>query len=191
MRRRENTRSRGARPTRDERTRILLLCGGNVTEPSYFGGLKQHRRHPAIKVMKKGGKDPVTLARHAAELRDTDGYDEAWCVIDVDEYDIGAAVAEARRLDVRLAVSNPCFEYWLLLHFEKCDAPLTCYDDVKPRLKRHMPDYNKQSLKFDDYVAGLDDAINRAKRGCDDIDRAHHINPSSGVWALVDRIGST
>lgn len=99
--------SRRARPTLKERTRILLLCGGEVTEPNYFRGLTQRQRNAAVKVRHNGGKDPLRLTRQAAKLRDEHRFDEVWCVVDVDEYDIGTAISEARRLDVKLAVSNP------------------------------------------------------------------------------------
>ncbi|GAA1234317.1 RloB family protein [Prauserella halophila] len=191
MTRRENTRTRRARAAREERARILLLCGAEVTEPSYFRGLKQRYRHPAVNVVRKGGKDPVSLIRLAAKLREQDECDETWCVIDVDEYNIDAAFSEAQRLDVKLAVSNPCFEYWLLLHFERCEAPLPCFQDVEPRLRQQVRGYNKKSLNFSDYAAGVTDAVDRAKHRCGDITRAHQVNPSTGVWALVERISTS
>ena len=38
--------------------------------------------------------------------------------------------------------SIPCFEVWLLLHFEDVRAPLH-RDEVMTRLKQHLPDYAK------------------------------------------------
>ncbi|MEV6871951.1 RloB family protein [Amycolatopsis sp. NPDC051128] len=37
---------------------------------------------------------------------------------------VPVAAVYTRGLGVNLAVSNPCFEYWLLLHFEACAVPL-------------------------------------------------------------------
>ena len=50
--------------------------------------------------------------------------------------DNGAAVP----LDV--VASVPCFELWLLLHFEDVHAPLHRHDALA-RLKAHLPDYEK------------------------------------------------
>lgn len=185
MTRRENRRSRRA-PLREERTQVLVVCGGKATEPDYFRGLKKERRNPAVKVVVEGkGVDPVSLVRFAAQKRDCLGSDEVWCVIDVDEFDVSEALVAAKKNDVHLAISNPCFEYWLLLHFELCTAPLTCFDDVHGRLIRHLPRYDKSNLGFDDFAFGVDDAIKRARSRCEAVGTEHTSNPSTGVWALV------
>ena len=41
------------------------------------------------------------------------------------------------------ALSNPNFEYWLLLHFEK-GTKLKSSTNCTDRLKRHIPNYDKQ-----------------------------------------------
>lgn len=101
-----------------------------------------------------------------------------------DEFDLEKAAATARRLRVELAVSNPCFEYWLLLHFEACAAPLVCYGDVEKRLRRHIPGYSKSGRRFDDYVSGVDLAVERARQP----DAGHTRNPSTRVGLLVETI---
>ena len=45
--------------------------------------------------------------------------------------------------DLRFAVSDPCFEFWLLLHFEFTTAPFDGYSEVRDRLKSHWPEYKK------------------------------------------------
>ncbi|MCA1186917.1 MULTISPECIES: RloB family protein [unclassified Saccharopolyspora] len=86
---------------------------------------------------------------------------------------------------IRLAVSNPCIEYWLLLHFEEYDGALLDYAAAARRLKRHVCHYAKASIAFDDYREGLADARARAERRCEH-ECEHQRNPSSGVWRLVD-----
>jgi hypothetical protein len=114
--RRENSSSRRA-PFREPRKQILIVCGGTRTEPDYFEGLKRSRRNPAVQVKVVGkGIDPEQLVAHAHRVRGD--HDEVWCVVDTDEFDIAKAVRVADKLKVRLAVSNPCFELWLLLHFD-------------------------------------------------------------------------
>jgi hypothetical protein len=188
MTRRENRRSRRA-PVREERAQVLVVCGGVATEPAYFRGLKKERRNPAVRVVVESkGVDPASLVRFAAQKRDILGCDEVWCVVDVDEFDISGALAVARKENVRLAISNPCFEYWLLLHFESCVAPLTCYDDALRRLLKHLPRYDKSGLSFTDFAGGVDDAVQRARSRCDVVETEHTRNPSTGVWALVHQV---
>jgi hypothetical protein len=188
MTRRENRRTRRP-PVRGERIQVLIVCGGAATEPSYFRGLKKERRSPAVRVVVEGkGVDPVSLVRFAAQKRDSLGCDEVWCVVDVDDFDVAEAIAAAKRKDVNLAISNPCFEYWLLLHFELCTAPLSCFDDVRSRLVRHVPRYDKSKLSFADFASGVDVAVERAQARCDANGAEHKVNPSTGVWALVRQV---
>ena len=106
----------------------------------------------------------------------------------MDEFDLSEALVAARKNDVNLAISNPCFEYWLLLHFEPCVAPLTSYADVRHRLTRHVPGYDKCRLRFGDFAPGVDDAVQRARSRCEAVGSEHARNPSTGVWALVQQV---
>lgn len=96
------------------------------------------RRNPAA-VLKRFQK--------ALRTEDFRAGDEAWVVVDVDEWDrreFEELLAWARKDDRRhVAISNPKFELFLVMHFEKANgcttAPL-----VDAALKRHMPDYDKR-----------------------------------------------
>ncbi len=184
--RRENSQRR--RPvSREPADRILVVCGGDVTEPSYFEGLRQFYRSPAIKVViRKKSVDPASLVGYAAKLRDNDAdsFEDVWCVVDVDDFDLGPAVVLAARKNVSLAVSNPCFETWLLLHFIDQTAPLACSAEAERVLRRFVPDYCKSRLDFGRYADGLDAAVERARKLAEP-GREHLANPASGVWPLI------
>lgn len=62
-----------------------------------------------------------------------------------------------------LAVSNPSFEYWLLLHFED-GTGIRSQRECKDRLRRHLPDYDKgvDSSRLSAEMIRL--AVTRAKR---------------------------
>jgi len=186
MSRRENSGRR--RPAfREPRLSLLVVCGAKATEPAYFEGLKRARRNPAVTIkIKAKAADPEAVVRYAADLRDrADGmHDEVWCAVDVDEFDLAKALALAKRRHINLAISNPCFEFWLLLHFEACAAPLTCYGEVEKRLLKHVPGYRKSALRFDDYLAGIDAAVDRARHPA----AGHVRNPSTQVGALVEKM---
>lgn len=178
------------RAFREPRLRLLVVCGGERTEPDYFRGLKTEVRNPAVHVrVKARGAAPAELVRYARSLAPigADEFDEVWCVVDRDEFAIQSAAARAADLDVQLAVSNPCFELWLLLHHQDCTAPLGDASAVLRRLKRHVPAYQKAELRFADFKTGVPDALRRAEHldpsGCD-----YGCDPSSGVWKLVRRI---
>lgn len=189
MSRRENTERRRQPPRRSRRT-ILLYCGGVRTEVDYFDGLKERWRAGGVTVKtRRDGVSPARLVRAAAAYRDRHPgvFDEVWCVVDVDEFDIAAAATQARRSRIHLAVSNPCFELWLLLHHADCRAECDGCDDVHRRLRRHVPGYDKTALDVPLFADKVDDAVARAK----DLDASgtdYRKNPSTGVWRVVEQI---
>lgn len=177
-------------PARSPLRQILIVCNGVRTEPRYFDGLRCHARGRAfkVKVISKG-VSPRQLVEHAAGLQrqEPDQFDEVWCVFDVDEFDVAEAVAAAKRSGIEVAASNPCFELWLLLHHSDHRSHLAGYQEVVARLKKSVPAYDKCALEFRDYVGGLAAAIARG-RALDPEGRGYRVNPSTGVWRLVDKI---
>lgn len=176
--------------SREERPAILVYCGALRTERDYFTGLKRALGRTAVTVEVRGdGKSPKQLMRRAAEFRDQrpGKFTEVWCVVDVDEFDIAAAIAEATRERIHMAVSNPCFELWLLLHHADCRAHCAGYSEVAARLKKYVPTYDKSRLDFTVYAAGVSDAIKRARDLAPPPGEPLR-NPSTSVWRLVETI---
>jgi hypothetical protein len=178
------------RPFREPRLRLLVVCGGKRTEPAYFIGLKNYLRNPAVVVtIRAKAQAPEDLVRHSRFIAPVAGdeFDQVWCVVDSDEFDLEPAVSLAADLDVRLAVSNPCFELWLLLHHRDCTAHLCDPKAALRELIKQVPGYQKNNLRFGDFKAGVTDALRRAE-GLDPTGTGHGANPSSGVWKLVHLI---
>lgn len=126
---RRGARVEGRRPRRVERSRILVVTEGVKTEVQYLEGLVQFLRSTGATirgVRPKGvGKDPSRVVRAALDLnaQDPDGYDEVWVLVDVDEHTtLDDALLEARANGIPAIVSNPCFEIWLIWHYEDCGA---------------------------------------------------------------------
>ena len=67
------------------------------------------------------------LVKHAKALISQADYypkdgDQLWCVFDCDDNkdsELQAAISYAEKHGYKIAYSNPAFEYWYLLHFEK------------------------------------------------------------------------
>lgn len=72
--------------------------------------------------------------------------------------------------NVEIIVSNPCLEYWLLLHFEYTAKPFTNCNEANVLLKKHIKDYDKSEkfyVKNDLYKklkANQQDAVKHAKK---------------------------
>jgi hypothetical protein len=192
---------RRSRPRREPRKRFLLFCEGEVTEPAYFIGWRRFLRNRLINIeISPEGGDPLRLVQQAisakenaqrAARRERDQnlqYDEIWCVVDVDDH---ARLDEARRSaqqhQINLAVSEPCFELWGLLHFQDQTAFIEC-SAVQDALRTHLPNYEKR-LDFDT----IQPAYNEARRRAIALDERRNrigsgTNPSTNMWQLVDNL---
>ncbi|WP_212731509.1 RloB family protein [Streptomyces sp. V17-9] len=176
---------------RDPADRILVVCGSERTESDYLNGFKRHfkKRTVSLKILEKPGST-VEVVRDAIGVMDrAEGdYDQVWCVVDVDEYqDFDVATPLAHRNGVRLAVSNPCFELWLLLHHDDHTAPIADYRRLKVLLARHVRPSPGKGVNFDrDYAdeALWRGAVERARKLARFGDE-HTTNPSTGVWRLA------
>lgn len=187
---------------REPRRRLLIVCEGRLTEPSYLRALRVEFRNLLVEVeIEEGGATPKTLvARAAARKREAErearqerdgflAYDEVWCVFDIDEHPyLAEARQQARDNRIELAVSNPSFELWALLHFQEQSAFLD-RAVARRRLKSHLADYDKV-LPFDRLKSLYASAVLRAQnldRRCESAGCPGD-NPSTGVYRLTERI---
>jgi RloB-like protein len=138
---------------------------------------------PAVDInLKVRSKSPRHVVERAIELSASSDFDQAWCVFDVDSFSTDDAIVLASDRGIRLAVSNPCFELWLLLHFEERTSHVDDYRAAARSLRKHVAVYDKTRLRFEDYQLGLSDAIDRARKLGD------MGNPSTGMWRLAIQI---
>jgi RloB-like protein len=187
---------------RRPRKTIVVFCEGEKTEPQYLQALKQQpsvRDVAAIDLRVEighGGDVPRTLVSLAVSARDRaaeekDEVDEFWCVFDVEQPKNHPGLAEARRRaeanGIRLAISNPCFELWLILHFQSHGGWLD--NDGARRLRRRLDGSADKSLDSAKYMPLIGDAARRAV----ELEKRHHgdgvsfpdDNPSSGMHLLI------
>jgi hypothetical protein len=111
---------------RPERKTVIIFCEGEASEPDYINALKrlpEIRSNTSISIeIDPGWGVPLTLVKRAVERSREDEVDECWCVFDVEwpknHPNLKRAVQLADQHGIRLAISNPCFELWLILHYE-------------------------------------------------------------------------
>lgn len=127
-----------------------------------------------------------------------EAYDQVWCVFDVEAPQphpkLDAALRLASKHKVRCAVSNPCFELWLLLHFRDQFDYLTTADASR-RLASCGCGYSPRA-KHVDYaslehsrLAAYDRAVRLDQRH-DDGAAVQGRNPWTSVHTLVDALFS-
>lgn len=147
--------------------RLLIVCEGSKTEPLYLGEIRQQLRLPSANVQVQPaayGTEPLRIVEYAERLF-IEGqralgihartFDRVVVVFDRDEHHTyHAALQRVAALNGRLendervkvpfeaVVSVPCFELWLLLHFEDVFAPLH-RDEAIVRLRGYLAGYAK------------------------------------------------
>jgi hypothetical protein len=170
-----------------------VVCGARNTEPAYVRGLLRAVDNRAVDVrVKVCPQDPVSVVRYAAGERDrAHGHDaHTWCVLDVDDFaHLDEALCLARAEDVEVALSNPCFELWLLLHFRDHRSRVDGFRQALRHLLPHHPGYSKAADRFDFglYREGWRQAADRARRLAEPGEE-YKENPSTGMWRLVRQI---
>lgn len=199
------TRSLARRPPRQSpRPRILVVCEGSSTEPRYLEDLIRDFRVLLIDIVidARGGV-PKTLVeraveekKHAEQAAKRAGdanlrYEEVWCVYDVDEHPkLLDARQQAEAHGIRLAISNPSFELWFLLHFQEQTAHIE-RDAARHGCAEHMDGYVKHAT-YRLLAPRFELAINRARA----LDQRHAsngepgANPSTGAVHLALRLKS-
>jgi len=96
--------------------------------------------------------------------------DKCWLVVDVDhrsEDRLKAVCVQAREERFQVAISNPCFEFWLFLHrFEATELQQGIYQampEQRPHEMKRMLDYDYKSLPYKEFRSDVEKAIQRAK----------------------------
>lgn len=180
---------------RSEHAKILIATEGVNTEPQYFEKFTALIRAKAVRVVSVKpvgvGRDPLSVVSEAKRIRDLekrggDSYDAVWCVVDVDEHaSLERACIEAGRLGIEIAISSPCFEIWLLWHFENRAAWVDASTLSKLLRKngvtgKNMPD----GFPYQKYPA----AMGRASK-CEAVKMKHAPpNPHSSIPKLISAL---
>ena len=118
-------------------------------------------------------------------------YEKIYCVMDAEGESLLRAIDKANANKMEPVLSNPCFEYWYILHFVKTGRPFHNDDEVVSELKKHYKDYTKS----DKNIFGiLYPDINKAARHAKQILKERHqnspnltqCNPATHVYKIVE-----
>ena len=192
---------------------VIIVCEAEKTEPIYFSHFKKRDKPLRIEIVK--GVEGIgyhALIKKAvdAKIKYVDGTKstwDIWCVSDVDvdrntpsnqsirNRQLKDYAKEARKNGIKIALSNPCFELWFLLHFIYTSGYMPDYDAVAKELVEYLPHYQKNC----DVYGLLEDkqatAVSHAKMlklyhegqgKADYMDVS--LNPYTNVWQLVSSL---
>ena len=192
---------------------IIIVCEGAKTEPIYFNHFKQRDKPLRIEVVKSAaGKSYQALIEKAIQAKEkyvagTESNWTVWCVSDVDaDHNIpnnqatkNTQLSEYAKLansyGFKIALSNPCFELWFLLHFIYTTGYVASCDAVVKKLIEHLPEYQKSNDIYSLLLAKQTTAIGNARKL-----KQYHVeqgksnfigtstNPYTNVWELIESL---
>ena len=171
---------------------IVIASEGKDTERIYFKALAKEYTNPRVHVhILERSVDEQNNSSPEYVLKQLNNYksqyeleddDELWLVVDKDRWTEAmlsrVATECSQEVAMHMALSNPCFELWLLLHLEDA-ASLTpveqkqCMENrrksknadpyLKVRLRQKMGSYHESSYDVLTLIAHIEDAIERAR----------------------------
>jgi hypothetical protein len=177
---------------------FIIAAEGMKTEPEYFNKvIRRECQQCQISFSTFGKRRSAPyyvldrMKRYLDEYDIKDNY-EAWLVVDKDHW-ADEQIAELynwakKNENYNVALSNPMFEYWLLLHFE--DGNDITSQNCRERLKRYIPDYDKGINPKKFTKERIMDAIRRAKNRNSGEDWPRNLGGTT-VYKLVDNIFKT
>lgn len=129
---------------------FIISVEGSVTEKEYFRLINKIFKNVIIKIVPKNvGKSSPKAVLNAMKRyikKNKEDNCEYWLVQDKDSWTEEQLVhfdewkSEDERYNVVL--SNPKFEYWLLLHYDKGNG-ISNSKECSDRLKKYYPNFNK------------------------------------------------
>lgn len=190
---RDNRSYKKDKPFRDA-SLFVIICEGAEREPQYFELLAGDSKKIKVEIItpKENKSSPNWLLDAAAafvSIYQLGAKDQLWFVLDVDRWKpeqlikLGKTCAEQKVWSC--AISNPCFEVWLFMHYEDISkATAKSCGEFKAELPQIVKGgYNKELA-----IQNLEKAIARAKLA--DSNPEHFMpNPkSTKVYQLVEAL---
>ena len=133
----------------------IFIIGEGKSELSYFQDLKKENDLKfSLKPELGNGSDFHSIFEKALDNADSEIYKQIYCLIDLDyiikqklfeEYTKAKKelLSKTKKM-VTVIESLPCFELWVLLHFEKTQSTnIECQQLIDRKLKKHIPNYTK------------------------------------------------
>jgi hypothetical protein len=170
------------KPQRPAYDRILIVTEGEKTEVNYFEEIRRYYRLSSthIRVCNSPyGTTPLQVVEYARDrCRETFEWERVFCVIDRDDHqgyaealNLAQALDSRERNDLGQPIgfsaipSNPCFELWLLLHFQANEAHIHRNEVFRRLRDRYLRGYEKgRGGTFEATMQHLDQAYAHAER---------------------------
>lgn len=149
---------------------FIIATEDEYAPKQYFGMFGSRKVQIKILETLDGKSAPQYVLDRLDKFKETHGLneeDELWLLLDVDRWDkptqLMAVCPEARQKGYQLAISNPCFEIWLSLHFTDLNLKDKTCEHFEKRIRKILGSYNKCNLDIALYKPKVQDALDRAR----------------------------
>ncbi|HNX02135.1 MAG: RloB domain-containing protein [Candidatus Cloacimonas sp.] len=155
--------------------KIFIFTEGSVTEQKYFREFIQFFKisQAQVKVIDRetSASSPKSVMEamdyYKSKINSFTTKNDIYCmVIDTDRWgkNLKEAVADAHQRRYLVALSNPCFEIWLLMHFQDAETILKNADLLKTKadINTQIHSYHITGKNDKDYFPRTDSAVNTA-----------------------------
>jgi hypothetical protein len=184
--------------TKDYRNFFVIAAEGQETEKHYFEALQvwlkthsqQNSQNPIVKIEFLERKEEDKSKSSADKvIEQLDKYkkqysieeqDELWLVLDRDRQNfkiknLAEIVQQCKQKSYELAITNPCFEFWLLLHLanfrdykvedllNNTKKSSTSKRFLETELTKYLGSYSKSSYQAMTLIEKIDFAISQAQ----------------------------
>jgi hypothetical protein len=172
--------SRKSRKIRNIKPTFFVFCEGE-TEVAYVNYLRSKYRLPIILDSKIAGHNiSNNYINNYKQKSVSHEKDRTYLIYDMDVVEAWNKIKRIQ--DAKILGSNPCFEFWLLLHFMNQQAPINSMDCLT-KLTNHYKGYKKGRLEgnlINKLEGKMDKAINRAKA------LNFEDNPSTNIYQFIE-----
>jgi RloB-like protein len=191
--------SRNRKPIKPTNKRIAVV-GDGQTEKIYFDKLKEIEglRNVSLKPDLPKNVGSYKGVFDKAESLYAEGYDEVYCLIDMDKVlsdnTLAKYLTDKKKIEKKRIIvfeSNPCIEFWFLLHFVRTTKPFSNCESVEKELQKYMPNYAKnqqylvQSNIYKTLKPNLLNAFENAKWIEENQIKNEHNSSKSEVYKLI------
>lgn len=153
---------------------VVIATEGSSTEKDYFNIFRKKNSRVQVKVLPtvNGMSAPRHVLHRLKKFRDEfelGTQDALFLVIDKDRWpdaQLAKVASDARKSKFVLAVSCPCFEVWLYLHFDDPTPEMKTISsrEMEQALHSLLNGYNKTNLRTELFEPYVVNAVKRAKK---------------------------
>lgn len=191
MQKKKNKNIRDRNPKRQENEVILIVCEGEKTEKNYLNRLKDlfSLSNVSINIFSSKNPSPLQVVKFAKEKSKENSYDKIYCVFDKDTHsNFDKAKQECKKYKFEEITSNPCFEFWILLHFTYTTKSFAtnspCNELINTYLKGYIKDYTKNYNFTNIIQQNLDTAIANAQKANEEAEK----NNYESSYTFMDKL---